>query len=265
MGEYERAIDVLIASFQTRDFDRMRKELLRILTSLFEIHEIIDIHRSLGGKFDNELKRHLETYAKGPAKYTEEKTAAASNVARNIGFELILMAKLANAGIPLDFSIKSDVAAKFDGRSLLFECKRPQAESGLSGNIKTAFRQLEEKYQNPQRLRYRGLIAIDITKLFNPDFLLYERDDAEALNSGLGRIVDGFVARHARLWQKGRNKKTIAVLVRLAIIGVNKAKNNMFTYCQQFGVTPLNHVGERNIETARDLTQVLQRSLEHVV
>lgn len=83
------------------------------------------------------------------------------------------MAKLTSAGIALDFRLKTDVAAYFDNRSLLFECKRPQSVGSLENNVKDAFHQLEAKYRSPQRLRHRGIIAIDISKLINPEFMLY--------------------------------------------------------------------------------------------
>ncbi|MGH9877227.1 MAG: hypothetical protein ACRD5H_06275 [Nitrososphaerales archaeon] len=265
VGEYECAIEIAIASFRASNFDAIRDALLPILTALFEIHDLVDIHQSLAGKFDNEIKQHVHTYTKGPRDYTEEHVETSSNVARNIAFELMLMAKLTKAGLPLDFSIKSDVAAKFDNRSLLFECKRPQSEDALESNIKKAYRQLEKKYRSPQRLRHRGLIAIDITKLVNPDFMLYVQPNSTALDSGLSRVIDTFVLKHEHLWQRSRNAKTIGILLRLTIMGVNQEKNDMFTHCQQWAVTPMNHVGERNIVTARNLADMLARSLNHVV
>ena len=101
VGEYERAIQVLLAAFKAPDFDAMRKELLRIVTALFEIHDLIDIHRSLGGRSDGEFKRQVQTLATGPANYTDEDSATSSNAPRNIAFEFVIMAKLVNAGIPL--------------------------------------------------------------------------------------------------------------------------------------------------------------------
>lgn len=260
IGEYERAIDALVASFKASDFDTIRADLLRILTALFEIHDLIDVHKILAGRFDSEIHQHINTFATGPIHLMDENPATSSNKARNIAFELVLMAKLANAGIPLDFSIKTDVAAIFDKHSLLFECKRPQSISSLEKRIKDAFQQLENKYRSPQRLRHRGIVALDISKLINPDFLLYIQDDANALNAGLSQIIDDFIVKHEHLWQKQRNKKTIGVLIRLSVMGVNKSKN-IFTHCQQYGISPMNHTGERNKEIVKKLVEVLHDAL----
>jgi hypothetical protein len=48
-------------------------------------------------------------------------------------------------------------------------------------------------------------------------------------------------------------------------MGVNKARNEMLTYCQQYALTPLNHVGARNIETMRALTQAMRGALDYAV
>jgi hypothetical protein len=175
------------------------------------------------------------------------------------------MAKFANADIPLDFSIKTDVAATFDRRSLLLECKRPQSLTTFEKRVKDAFHQLEAKYRSPKRLRHRGLIALDISKLVNPDFLLYVQNDADSIDAGLSQIVDDFIVKHEHVWQGQRSKKTIGVILRLSVMGINKEKNEMLTHCQQWAVSPMTHVGERNTGTVRKLTEVLHGALGNVV
>ena len=211
----------------------------------------------MAGRFDAQVRWHIERYVRGPANYTEERVSTSSNVARNIAFELLVMARLAASGLDLDFSIQSDIAATFDNNSLIFECKRPQSLKKLGARIKDAFKQLERKYSNFSQLRRRGVIAVDITKVVNPDFMLYVKPDALSLERGIANIVDQFIVHNAHYWQIGRNKKTIAVMFRLSLIGVNKERNDMLTYCQQYGMTPLNHSGQRNIETAKALTDAL--------
>ncbi|MBI3223359.1 MAG: hypothetical protein HYZ46_09955 [Nitrosomonadales bacterium] len=257
IGEYKRAIDTLINIYETDDEKRIQNEFSRIVTAAFEANDLIAIHKGLACSFDAELRSHIGRYVKGPSNYTQEITATSSNAARNIGFELLVMTKLVSAGIDINFEIKTDVAAHFDNRSIIFECKRPQSLGKLGENVKDAFRQLETKYRNPVHVRHRGIVAIDISKLINPNFLLYEAQDENSLDAGLSKLVDNFIIEHNHLWQTGRNKKTIAVLLRLSLMGINNERGNMLTYCQQFGLTPLNHTGEGNITTVRALTKVL--------
>jgi len=55
----------------------------------------------------------------------------------------------------------------------------------------------------------------------------------------------------------GSYKETIAVLVRVGVMGINQEKNNMPTYCQQYGLTPIETSGDRNIKTAHNLAEAI--------
>jgi hypothetical protein len=257
IGEYKRAISVLSEIYKTEDLEKTRKEFVRIATALYEANDLISIHKGLAGKYDSEIGEHIKKYAKGPANFREEVVSASSNLARNIAFELLVASKIVSANIPLDFSIKTDIATKFDGRNILFECKRPQSEESIEKNIKDAFKQLERMYKNPIRARHRGIIALDISKLLNPEFMLYIQPDAASLDRGLVQIADQFILKNERLWQLRRNSKTIAVLIRFGIMGINQEKDGMLTYCQQYCLTPLNAAGNRNIETAERLAEAM--------
>ncbi len=261
IGEYKRAINILLEVYKSKDLEKTRREFVRLVTALFEARDLIAIHKGLSGKYDSEIREHIKKYATGPADYRKEVVSASSNLARNIAFELLVASKLVSSGIGLDFSIKSDVAAIYDRRSILFECKRPQSEDKLEANIKSAFKQLERKYKNPVRARHRGIIAIDISKLFNPEFMLYVQPNAASLQHALSQIVDGFIEKNEKLWQVWRNNKTIAVLVRVGIMSINREKEDLLTYCEQYGLTPINTSGSRNIETARRLAEALSSAL----
>ncbi len=258
IGEYKRAINKLIQIYQSADKQEANRELPRIATAAYEANDLIAVHKGLGGRFDNELRTHIkEAYGKGPVSYTQEVISTSSNRARNIAFELRVMAWLASAGIEIDFGIKTDVAARFDNRSVILECKRPQSSEAVESNVKDAFEQLEEKYRNPVRPRHRGIIAIDISKLTNPDFKGYFHPDTDSLDAYLSQRVSQFIVANEHYWQTGRDKKTIAVLVRFSSMEVNKKKGDMLTCCQHYALTPLNHSGERNIATAEALANAL--------
>ena len=257
LGEYKRAIETLLKIYTSDDVKKMRDEYARIVTALFEANDLILIHKDLAGKFDGKLRARIEKYAKGPVNYTEELTSSSSNIGRNTAFELLVMSKLVKAGIEPDFEVDGDIAVLFDNRSIIFECKRPQSLGKLESNIRDAFKQLEKRFLNPIRARHRGIIAIDISKIVNPDFMLYVQPNVGSLRSGLSRIIDNFIKENEKFWQTRRSSKTIAVLIRLGLMGVVEEKNRLLTYCQEYGLTPLNHVGERNIWTAKTLTYAL--------
>lgn len=257
VGEYRRAIRTLLEIYESNDFTNAKKEFPRLVTAVYESNDLITIHKGFSGKYDREINEHLKKYLKGPADYRSEMTSSSSNLSRNIAFELLVSSKLVFAGLKLDFRIKTDIAAYFDNRSVLFECKRPQTIDTLESNIKKAFKQLERKYKNPECSRHRGIIAIDVSKLLNPDFKLYVQPNANAIDAGLTHILDKFIQQNDHLWQLSRNKKTIAILFRYALMAINQEKGEMLTYCQQYGLTPINNSGSRNIETAKHLAGVI--------
>ena len=117
MGEYKRAIETLLKIYRSDDIDKMRSEYARIVTAMYEANDLITIHKGLAGKYDNEIRNHLAKYTKGPINYTKEIASTSSNVGRNTAFELLILEKLVNAGVDVDFEVGSDVAAQFDNRN----------------------------------------------------------------------------------------------------------------------------------------------------
>jgi len=107
LGDYRRSIEAL-----TRAQDRstvLRQQLPDINNAIYEAFELIDIHQSLAGKCDDAIASHLKQVASGPVAYAEENPATSSNRARNIGFELGVMAYLVQAGLSLHFTSAADV------------------------------------------------------------------------------------------------------------------------------------------------------------
>jgi len=266
IGEYQRAVQLLVAAYRDARTDVLQREFPRINNALVEGHDIVYIHRPLAGRFDSELERHIKAYASGPVIYTDEKAESASNRARNIGLELGVMAALARAELPIDFSIPTDVACEFGNRTLLFECKRPQSPDSVKPRVKDAFRQLEQKYQTAQRTRYRGIITLDITKVLNPSFKLYVTDDRISIDQIMSHLVDRFLIDHRSSWELRRTSKTIGILVRLRQMSVVEgASTSKLFYGQQFALTPISHVGVVNAAIAEDLASSIGQSIEHAV
>ena len=135
--------------------------------------------------------------------------------------------------------------------------KRPQSAEKLGRNIKNAYKQLEQKYKSPIRTRHRGIIAVDITKLINPEFLLFVQPNADAVDRGISSIIDSFVTSNEKLWQLRRNSRTMAIVLRIAIMAINQEKDGMLTYYQQYVVTPLAGTGARNTDSVSRLASAL--------
>lgn len=89
IGKYERALATLLDAFRSSDFETVRQKLVPIVAALFEVTDLIDIHRHLSGTFDHELVEHVKASVRGPASYVDENVETSSNAARNRAFELV--------------------------------------------------------------------------------------------------------------------------------------------------------------------------------
>lgn len=254
-GEYERALSALVETPEKERGVLLRNALPSLGNAIFEAYEIVDIYEALSGLYDHELTRHVRKLAGGPVTYFDERPETSSNLARNIGFELSVMAYLARAGLTLDFSIQTDVAAAFGKRTLLFECKRPQSLDAVEPRITNALRQLRPKFNTIDKARRRGIVALDITKAINPEFRAYVTTTEHGISTSMNEQVDRFLDRHSHCWRNPRSSRAIGVLVRLRQISfVEGSAGSKLYHCQQVAVKPFDNIGKLNVETLRVFT-----------
>jgi hypothetical protein len=90
--------------------------------------------------------------------------------------------------------------------------------------------------------------------------MLYVQSNAAALHQGLSNLVDNFIIAYEKHWQLRRNSKTIAVIIRVGTMGSSQEKSDMLTHCWQYVVAPINNSGDRNIKTARRLTDAIRET-----
>jgi hypothetical protein len=243
VGEYRRVMQRLADVHARGDTDALRGAWPSALVPLFESEELVTIHAWLSGpEYDDYVRERMRVVASGPSSYTRENTSS-GNRARNTAFELALAARIVAAGLPLDRSVPSDVSVRLATRTVVIECKRPQSENALEGNVDDARHQLRERYRTADRPGFVGVIAIDLTKVLNPNLELL-RDVPE---SEIGEILSGALAdysrEHERMWQKNRDQRTSAVLLRLSVVA-HLADETRLTSCHQVVVSFLPDIGK---------------------
>jgi hypothetical protein len=143
-GRYRRILDQVEALRQLGVPVNRASRDLGALATLAEANELVIIHRSLIGKgLDSFLRPRLTTLVSGPESYINENLSTSSNNARDIGFELAVVARMAAAGLQINEDRGgSDVVARIKNDLVLFECKRPQSADSISKAIKKAAGQL---------------------------------------------------------------------------------------------------------------------------
>jgi len=147
--------------------------------------------------------------------------------------------------------------ANFDGHRIVIECKRPQSLKRIRSNVKDAHGQIKKRVGITKRQADYGIIAIDITKLTNPEFKLYAQNNYALIHYGLTKIVDNFIMEHQHKWQTKRMPRVLGVLLRLCVMGVDESRDNTLVFCQEIGLNPLNSSSMREQSLAERLTKRL--------
>ena len=232
LGDYRRVMQTLADAHARMDREQLRSLWPSSLVPLFETQELVDIHRWLAQpEYDAHVRERMRIVASGPASYTDEDTSS-GNRARNTAFELALAARIVGGGLQLDQTVPSDVAVQVATRTLALECKRPQSEGALERNCDDARRQLRKRYEDTRRPDCIGVIAIDLTKIFVPAYDLLRGVTHEGVGKFLGDTLAAFSRKHEGIWQKNRDQRTAAVLLRLNVMAQLAGETGL-TSCQQ--------------------------------
>lgn len=259
---YRRSFDELLQIYESGDEERAWDRFPILINTLFEVHELLLIHEGLGdAPGDVDLRSKLSEISKGPTNYTEE-DGRSSNRARNIAFELILASRLSSAGLQLDQTLPTDTACLCNNRTLLFECKRPMEKDNLKRNVKKAEKQLKHQYCNPKRVRSRGIIAVDLSRLSNPESNLLITKSEEHAGTILENLLAQYIDENVEIWRKAKGSKTIGILLRVGIMAITGDGDRSVTYCQQYSLTPLHESGP-DYNTVLELGKALMAGLSN--
>jgi len=257
IGEYRKNINLLVDLHEKGNYEEMNRLYPTLVNSLYEANEWIKIYRGLAFLKNQSLVKKLHDFLKGPEWFIDEKTSSASNRPRNVAFELLIASSVATNGIQPDFATHSDIAFPLGRKNIFIECKRPQSLSTIEKNIKSATKQLKRRFQSAIRSNLRGIVAIDISKVSNPDFKMLEPQNTESLDSYLTTTVTSFIDSFGYIWNRIKHRKIIGLLVRFS--GVAVIKNmNLLTYFQQWGLDPLSKRGSQDYQIAERMGDILR-------
>lgn len=229
-GIYQKSLKKLFSSYKDKN---SKGDFVAEVNAIYEVFDLIDIHRGLKENSSRELPELANFFQKGANCYSEENIGKSGNKPRNTAFELLVASKLGKSNIRTYLSQQSDVEGIFENNRMLIECKRLHSFNKIKANLDDAAQQLDEKISNPKHPRTFGVIALDFTKLLNPDFdLLVKKDDKSVLDS-LDQATNLFVRDYQELWQKDLGRNIIGVLTYFSIMSVIENRN-LLTHCKQY-------------------------------
>jgi len=188
---------------------------------------------------------------------------ALSIILKSYLFEAITSAKLhvPEKGAFGMFRSASDTGTTFEGKRLLVECKRLNSHKKIEKNVRVAANQLKTQLNDHVGSGYRGLIALDISKLVNPEFHLFSKENDVELVNGLTSAVQEFIDKYENIWHPiiyKKSKKILGVLIRMSVMGQSKQRNLLAT-CSEWGLNPCPTIKSSDGEFLVNLTNVINQ------
>ena len=223
-------LEELVSCYEREKYEEINTKLESHLNSLYEASELAIITKAFKGVEPTGLISKLSELLKGTNAYLAENRSS-SNRARNVAFEILVGARFKLAGYDVDFPPTSDLRIIKDKYEILFECKRPSSLKKLDKNISCARKQLKRSYRGTNKRNRLGIIAIDVSKLINPQFNLLISENEATLGDRLSNITTGFIKSHLEEKYTQIGSKNLGILVRYSGIAINKTEN-IYTYCQ---------------------------------
>ncbi len=127
-----------------------------------EIHRIARIYNSISKLDSTQFISQLKKIASGQ----EFSAQSDHDPARDFAFELSVAARFIKAGYKVSIDGIADVEVDLDNRYKLFvECKRIKSYSKIRHNSRKALRQIGKRIPSKPGMKYRGMIALNLTDL----------------------------------------------------------------------------------------------------
>src|ERR1043166_3075823 len=179
----------------------------------------------------------------GGQKVLTDETAI-SNQSRNVLFEIHLGAQAWRAGIATQVSPVADLICEFEGRQLFIECKRPLSAKKIRQRIREADKQLQ-RHLHLALPTCRGVIAISLSKLLNPDALLFAMRDRVEGQRIFEEKVQALAEEHSDVWSR-LSKKVIGILFTATMAGLEPGSTLFLTVHHSLGYVLANERSPSN-------------------
>ncbi len=242
-SHYKKLIRYCKDTYKTASEDEIKRIFPDFVSSMFEVHDFIDIYEAFKDLSPNSLAHivnKLQKAVNGPINSAHE-TATSSN-SRNILFEAAVAARAhrPSKGIEAIFDAKSDTGISFGDKKIWIECKRVTTSNQIEKHIRKASKQLEGILQKQLGSGHRGIIAMDISKILQPgDQIFVCANDSELLES-INKMMDQFIKEYSPIWQKvfpHRHRNIIGTIVRFSFMSSSEARK-ILVHSSQWGVNP---------------------------
>lgn len=263
---YQKIIECWASSYKKASLEDGRRIYPDFLSSIFEVHDFIDIYYAFKDVPNNQLIKIIEKLQKsvnGPLNAVEEKPE--TTAARNFLFEALVAARShrPERGISCILDAASDTGIKLENKKIWIECKRITSQNKLEKNICDATKQLENILNKQVGSGHRGVVAIDISKIFTKGNQILALKDDESLIRTIDAMMDDFIKKNHEVWEsvyERRSNKIIGTLIRFSFMASSENRN-LLVHASQWGMNPKITVSSSDENILRKLALNLKDSL----
>ncbi len=229
--EYRKRINIIYLNWDTQKWGDLKNEENKALltTVLLEARELISIYKGFSEHTNPEISNELSHYLKGPVLITDEKAANASNRPRNIGFELYLNALFIKAGMIPIYDTRADMSFQYNGSRFFIEAKRPLTSKSAVANISEGNKQLKNRYESSISKKNKGILALDLSKVINPNNKIMVVESDQHLNTLMYNEDKVQIEALSEHWHKKRHKRTVAVLLHYRLLTNFRSTGDLIT------------------------------------
>ena len=219
-----------------------------------EVAELVRVYEGLSQHQDTTLVSRLRDALKGHELFVMDDNDRSG---RDFLLELSVCAKVARAGLPVDFGHKADLRTRYAGHEFFAECKRLKSPNQVSRRIKEGLTQLERRYATAEEpLAARGILVLGTAKLINSELGVIEAGDPQSLGEKAFAHNCAFIEAHRSRWEQEVDSRTLGVVVVLDVPGLVGATQKLVT-CHEATMNNSVPVGTSNY-------QLLHRFGSHV-
>lgn len=215
-GLYHKSIKHSLKTIrEVEDPDGKVDEFIKYLTSYAEATELIRLKKSFSSRKHEKYIDKLRHVTSGQPFRNSSK----SDSSRNFGFELSMAARLITASYETDINQIADIVSKINGRNVYFECKRIKSIKKLRERVKSANLQLKRRLLKDKSTGARGIAAINVTDILNPQYNFVVADSAEEIKKSHSNQMNEFVISNEVLLRTKAIKKILGLICEYNLYG----------------------------------------------
>jgi hypothetical protein len=207
-GEYKKVLDHFDANWDKGDDEAFKVRLHKFLNAHAEAIEIVRIYNELSEYTFTDYIDQLKKVTSGKA----FRNTSAKDQSRDFAFELTMAARFIRGGFTVNLNHLADIVAEREDTPRIYvECKRIKSLSKIKANIKKANQQLKTRLsQNASNLP-RGLVAINVNDLINPNNNMMVIEHIDRLQQINSHNLNQFVQDNVESFNTARFSKSLGV------------------------------------------------------